>query len=97
MRISALLTMLAICTAPLPAIAGAKEDFRTADADKDGQLQYEEFRVFIDLRANGGDSQARKVRMLRAYKQAMSKVDEDGNGIVTGDELMHASAAKGNG
>lgn len=93
MRIQTLLTAMMISVAPLPALAGPAADFRTADVDDNGQLEFNEFRVFIDLRANGGNAQARKVRLFKAYKLALAKVDFDGDGIVSGDELARFNKA----
>ena len=64
------------------------QDFKTADANSNGILETPEFRHFVDLRADGGSGLAKKVRSYRAYGIAMSRVDSDGDGRVSGDELQ---------
>ncbi|PWW00201.1 hypothetical protein DFR52_103403 [Hoeflea marina] len=95
MRTQTLLTAMLIGMATPAALAGPAADFRAADANGNRQLEFDEFRVFVDLRANGGNAQAKKVRLFKAYRLALGKVDYDGDGIVTGDELIRFDRANG--
>lgn len=72
---------------PWPAAADPARDFRAADANSDGILEMEEFRRFIDLRAEDGSAVAKRVRTFKAYGIALGRVDYDGDGKVSGDEL----------
>ena len=75
------------------ASADPVQDFKTADADSNGILEAPEFRHFVDLRAEDGSSMAKKVRTFRAYGIALSRVDYDGDGSVSGDELKRYDKA----
>lgn len=70
------------------ACAGPVQDFKTADANSNGILEAPEFKHFVDLRADGGSGMAKKVSSYRAYGLALSRVDYDGDGRVSGDELQ---------
>ena len=69
------------------ASAGPVQAFQAADADSNGILEAPEFQRFVDLMADGGNGGAKKVRTLRAYSIALSRVDYDGDGSVSGHEL----------
>lgn len=68
--------------------AGPVQDFKAADADSNGILEAPEFKRFVDLRADDGSGIAKKIRTFRAYSIALSRVDYDGNGSVSGEELQ---------
>lgn len=70
------------------ALADPVRDFRKADANSDNILEHREFAAFIDMRADDGNKTAKKVRMLRAYGIALSRVDADGDGRVSAQELI---------
>ena len=80
----ALPLMLAATTAN----ADPVRDFKAADTDGNGILEASEFRRFVDLRAEDGSAVAKKVRTFRAYGIALSRVDYDGDGRVSGAELI---------
>ncbi|MBC7284458.1 hypothetical protein [Hoeflea sp.] len=87
------LTLLGSLTLPLMfaatvACADPVRDFKSADTDGDGILEAGEFVRFVDLRADSGSRIAKRVRMLRAYGLALSTVDYDGDGKVSGAELI---------
>jgi len=63
-------------------------DFRKADTNADNILERREFAAFIDMRADDGNATAKKVRMLKAYGIALSRVDADGDGRVSAQELI---------
>ncbi|MDP2732531.1 MAG: hypothetical protein Q8O63_05400, partial [Hoeflea sp.] len=70
------------------AYADPVRDFKSADADGNGILEVGEFRLFVDLRADSGSNIAKRVRTFRAYGLALSTVDYDGDGKVSGAELV---------
>lgn len=76
-----MLTATAACADPV-------RDFKSADADGNGILEVGEFRRFVDLRADSGSNIAKRVRTFRAYGLALSTVDYDGDGKVSGAELI---------
>jgi len=78
---------LSLALAPDAAYADPVRDFMVADADRDGILEAAEFKHFVDLRADGGNAIAKQVRTFRAYSMALSRVDYDGDGKVSGHEL----------
>ncbi|MBU4531557.1 MAG: hypothetical protein KUA43_15445 [Hoeflea sp.] len=87
------LTLLGALTLPLMlaatvACADPVRDFKSADTDGDGILEVSEFRRFVDLRADSGSKIAQRVRTFRAYGLALSAVDYDGDGKVSGAELI---------
>lgn len=64
-----------------------QENFRQADANKDGQLVYAEFATFIDLNAADGLGNAARVSSRGLHARAFERVDANGDGIVTPEEL----------
>jgi Ca2+-binding EF-hand superfamily protein len=77
---------------PLAAFADSaklgQENFRQADSDKDGQLVFAEFATFIDLNAADGLGNAEMVSSRGMHARAFRRVDADGDGIVTPEELQ---------
>jgi Ca2+-binding EF-hand superfamily protein len=77
---------------PVVAVADSaslgKENFRQADVDDDGQLVYAEFATFIDLNAADGLGNAAMVSSRGMHARAFKRVDADGDGIVTPEELQ---------
>lgn len=67
------------------------QTFLLADKDESTALDRKEFRLFINLLAKTGHRNARRVRMFRLYKLAWGRVDKDGNGLVTRNELIKAN------
>ena len=79
-------------TMALPAAAqdaelGA-ENYRQADANGDGVLVYAEFATFIDLNAADGLGNAARVSSHGMHARAFSRVDANGDGIVSPQELQ---------
>ena len=79
---------LPLVLAATVARADPVRDFKAADADGNGTLEMSEFRRFVDLRAEDGSAVAQRVRTFRAYGIALSRVDYDGDGRVSGAELI---------
>jgi Ca2+-binding EF-hand superfamily protein len=77
---------------PVVAVAGSaslgQENFRQADADEDGQLVYAEFATFIDLNAADGLGNAARVKSRGLHARAFERVDANGDGVVTPEELQ---------
>ena len=79
---------LPLLLAATAACADPVRDFKAADTDGNGILDAGEFARFVDLRADSGSKVAKKVRTFRAYGMALSRVDYDGDGQVSGAELI---------
>ena len=92
--------MLALAAAPagaqmvvdgVGAVTGDEVDaFVVADADRNGMLSFEEFRVFVRQMAETGQSTAVLIRNFGAYRMAFRRVDADRNGLATPAELRGA-------
>ena len=79
-------------TMTLPAAAqdaerGA-ENYREADANGDGVLVYAEFATFIDLNAADGLGNAAKVSSRGMHARAFARIDANGDGVVSPQELQ---------
>ncbi|WOE74686.1 hypothetical protein [Alterisphingorhabdus coralli] len=70
----------------------AHKNFVAADASKDGALSTSEFKKFIDMSASAGLGQAPTIKRMGAYSYAYSRVDKNGDGKVTWNELRTAAA-----
>lgn len=90
--ISQVLAIGLVVVSPLVALADSaslgQENFRQADANKDGQLVYAEFARFIDLNAADGLGNAARVSSRGLHARAFERVDANGDGIVTPQELQ---------
>jgi Ca2+-binding EF-hand superfamily protein len=62
-------------------------NFKTADVDRNDQLNLAEFKIFINLNADQNLGQAVSVRRFGIYNKAFKKVDANGDGIVTKHEI----------
>ena len=62
-------------------------NFKTADVDKNDQLNLAEFKIFINLNADQNLGQALTVRRFGIYTKAFKKADANGDGIVTKHEI----------
>ncbi|MCR9256700.1 MAG: EF-hand domain-containing protein [Alphaproteobacteria bacterium] len=80
----------------LPTLAHAKEDhrrallkenFEQADSNGDSALSRNEFEVFVNANAEDDLGRARLVKRLGAYENAFSKMDRDGDGLVSKDDI----------
>ncbi len=91
-------TLVAGFTAVGPAVADeaekaqARENFVAADANADQKLDATEFKTFINLNADFDIGRAATVRRFGAYETAFSKVDANGDGFVTAEELAAAAS-----
>ncbi|MEO1200394.1 MAG: EF-hand domain-containing protein [Pseudomonadota bacterium] len=89
MSIRSIAISCAVCASislSLPATA-QEVQFQLADADSNGMLDAAEFRVFIDTIADQGAERAQMVRDRGMYGMAFQRMDGDGNGVLTVDEL----------
>ena len=57
-------------------------NFKTADVDRNDQLNLAEFKIFINLNADQNLGQALTVRRFGIYTKAFKKADANGDGIV---------------
>lgn len=62
-------------------------NFKTADADRNDQLNLAEFKIFINLNADQNLGQAISVRRFGIYTKAFKKLDANGDGILTKHEI----------
>lgn len=89
---------LALLAVGLPAAAQtaatphemAAANFRLADADTNDVLSAAEFAAFIDLNAAQNIGRAGRVKAAGAYGQAFARVDRNGDGSVSRDELAQS-------
>ncbi|WP_224816277.1 hypothetical protein [Hasllibacter sp. MH4015] len=92
------LIALASATALIPAPAHAQfeaqsvQSFLAADANGDERLTPGEFRVFIQQMAAYGAPMSIRIRNLGAYGWAFRRVDANGDGLATPEELRAAEA-----
>lgn len=77
----------ALMIATATACADPVSDFIASDANGDRLLQPNEFRNFVNLRADAGGKAAQRVRSFRAYGRAFAHVDTNDDGAISGDEL----------
>lgn len=66
-------------------------NFKTADVDRNDQLNLAEFKIFINLNADQNLGQALTVRRFGIYTKAFKKADANGDGIVTKHEIAAQS------
>ena len=64
------------------------ENYMQADANGDGVLVYAEFATFIDLNAADGLGNAARVSSRGMHARAFERVDANGDGIVSPQELQ---------
>lgn len=64
------------------------ENYRQADANGDGMLVNAEFATFIDLNAADGLGNAAKVSSRGMHARAFARVDVNGDGVVSPQELQ---------
>ena len=67
------------------------QNYRQADANNDGVLVQAEFATFIDLNAADSLGNAARVRSRGMHAQAFRRVDGNGDGRVSPDELRAMS------
>ncbi|MEO1700502.1 MAG: hypothetical protein AAFR71_00485 [Pseudomonadota bacterium] len=81
------LIVASVLFAATSAFADPVADFIASDRNGDRLLQRDEFRTFVDLRADAGGKMAKQVRAFGAYGRAFTRVDTNNDGTVSGDEL----------
>lgn len=74
------------------AFADPVADFIASDANKDGLLQKPEFQAFVKRRAKSGNKSAKFVVTFGAWGRALTTVDYNKDGQVSGDELRKYDA-----
>jgi len=79
------------CVAPLNAQADAGA-FHASDADESGSLDYGEFTTLVSYMAASGRRIAVYVQRTGLYGVAFGRVDRNGDGLATPDELLAAQA-----
>lgn len=70
----------------------AVENFQQADADEDGALDRGEFETLINLNADDGLGRAAMVRRFGKYEAAFDRMDANGDGSVTTEEIAERAA-----
>lgn len=68
----------------------AAQNFVAADANADQALDLAEFTAFVDLGAAAGLGRLPQVSARGLYQRAFNQMDQDGNLVVTPDELQAA-------
>ena len=64
--------------------------FIAADGNGDEHLSYDEFRSFIATMAAHGQPTSRRIRTFGAYGMAFRRIDTNGDGLASPDELRAA-------
>lgn len=64
--------------------------FRASDANGDEQLTLSEFRTFIQYMASAGAPLSQRIQQFGAYGIAFGRVDANGDGLATPQELRDA-------
>lgn len=67
--------------------------FLASDVDGDELLTLPEFRTFIRLMADAGAPMSDRIRRFGVYRVAFGRVDTNGDGVATPDELRAAERA----
>ena len=67
-----------------PSIA---EYFTAADADGDGALNRDEYRIFVDALASTGDEAATAIRDGENYDESFASTDVDRDGLISVTEI----------
>lgn len=68
------------------------ENFMEADVDADGALTLSEFTALIDLNAADNIGRARIVQRMGRQETAFGRLDADGDGLVTPEEISERAA-----
>ncbi|UWQ95565.1 hypothetical protein K3728_18215 [Rhodobacteraceae bacterium M385] len=66
--------------------------FLAADRNGDERLTLDEFRTFIRLMADAGAPMSVRIDRLSAFRVAFSRVDANGDGLATPEELRAAES-----
>ncbi len=65
----------------------ARQNLQQADANGDKALNYDEFMTFINLNAADNIGRAKMVKSRHLYSRAFSRLDKNGDGLITADEI----------
>lgn len=71
--------------------AQARQNFAIADVNNDLKLNPAEFKRYINLNADHNIGRAATVRRVGAYGKAFSRLDANGDGLVTRPEIKAAA------
>ena len=71
----------------LPQADAARQNLQQADANGDKALNYDEFVTFINLNAADNIGRAKMVKSRNLYSRAFSRLDKNGDGLITADEI----------
>lgn len=82
----ALLT-LSVSAHANPQRAKLRANFEAADIDRNEQLNMAEFKTFINLNADHKLGRAVNIRRFGMYTKAFEQIDENGDGVVTQEEI----------
>ncbi|MGI6244510.1 MAG: hypothetical protein ACOYJQ_01905 [Pseudochelatococcus sp.] len=83
------IALAAVFTGAL-SVNAQNEAFAAADKNADGALDQAEFRAFIDQQAADGKPNAVKIKSSGRYGTAFGRIDKNGDGRITPDELSSA-------
>lgn len=67
--------------------------FLASDTDGDELLTLSEFRSFIGMMANAGAVMSQRIEQFAAYRVAFRRVDANGDGFASPDELRAAESS----
>ena len=102
MRDKLILSTIIIChlSMSLPASGEDNQDntisaehLQLADANADGSLTKEEFKRFVELEAEDDIGMSKRIIRFSAYNRAFGRLDADGNGAVTLQEIIDFRAS----
>ena len=65
----------------------ARQNLQQADANDDKALNYDELVTFINLNAADNIGRARMVKSRNLYSMAFKRLDKNGDGLITADEI----------
>ncbi len=65
----------------------AQANFHLADANQDRQLDFDEFKTFINLNADHNLGRASMIRRFGMHSRAFGTLDTDDNGVITPHEI----------
>ncbi|MEL7104288.1 MAG: hypothetical protein AAGM21_00080 [Pseudomonadota bacterium] len=71
------------------------ENITQADRNDDGAISRSEFETLIDLNAADGLGQAARVKSSGRYGMVFSRIDANGDGFLTQQEMQQMAEARG--
>lgn len=90
--LAATLSMAQPAAAEGPYAEAAVQTFIASDADGNEKLDFDEFRTFIQTMAEMGQPTSRRIRTFGVYRMAFNRIDTNGDGLATPDEMRAADA-----